>query len=310
MSVSESICFLPTTLYAAADYLRVRCGDYKRSAAGGESAQTLNKELQLSAHLSLVLTTWRLDANLSFNDVEKSGALKIWSLIKYWISFYDDVIDAQPSVQLSRCKIKHAVGKNGLRASQITEILLGSLGTLNLPIEKKKQIYKLLGDFRRYQYDVYQLQCSVLTVSSGDESYTEHKLNSSGDVMRLMVSIMHIIMDVDCEIAKNLEETYYHYGRAGQIVDDIADLNKDGSSGLNVVWRVMQGFSSENELASKLKYSPVSILFLKNTRTAINQKFADEVSQINPKHSNTLNSLHFFRHLVLLYALFETKQLV
>lgn len=269
----------------------------------------INAEYLTSAHLSLVLTTWRKETNTSLTEVVKNGALDIWSLFRYWINLYDDVVDNSGNTRLLNPRdIKYAPWKENIRVADMTSILVATINDLPLPHEKKRSIFTSLNQFRKEQYNIYQKMYNLPSdIPVPLDRLEETKLLSSSLVMRRMAEVMNYSCDIQPERAKEVEDGFHAYGAVGQWIDDLADFEKDEGSHTNLIVSAMSQFPEEYEHCMRGGFTRKNCRKAVKTMSLVSDEF-DKYMSFVPRNCPVLkNSLHFFKDIVPLYGWFETE---
>ncbi|MBI3577337.1 hypothetical protein HY086_04835 [Candidatus Gottesmanbacteria bacterium] len=293
---SESLSFVRHCPDIARDYLLLK---FNRSR--GEFSQ----EEDCSAHMSLVLSTWRKDAGVSFDHLAGSGGDKIWSLLRYWINGYDDGLDDDKSRFPSSGELKRFPLRSGRDMSAITSRLVETVNNT----ARGRDIIKQLAEFRRYQWDVNQNL--FMAVSQGDITGIEKlKLESSGNIMETMVQIMDLVTGVDLKMSPCLEKSSYYYGRAGQWVDDLADFTKDRGDQVNLFVNTARRFPSEYQDMKQANFSRKSLTRATMTQNHFNEAFERDLEKVGDNNSLMKKSLVFFKENAWLYEVFESRSIV
>ncbi len=298
----ESIRFLNPLLSAGIDYSVYRFRHLVRK-------DELDSEFFISVHLSLVLTTWRKEVNIPRKKVLQTGALELWSLMRYLINLYDDTIDNDERDRiLTKTELKHGHWREDKRISDVTSLLVQKIQSLSIPDYKKNIIFNIIGNFRREQYVLYEEMFPLFSLPHISLQQLEQtKLISGALTMRRMAEVMNILGDVPLKRAREVEDGFHYLGVAGQWIDDIADFEKDNGDVSNLVVAVMSEFNDEYDMCLHSGFTKANFHRSKKTKIAVREKFNSYVSLV-PNHCSFLkNSLYFFYDANPLYDLFETN---
>ena len=301
----ETIKFGLPLVQSAADYLAFK-------KAQKEERTGIKPEFLTSAHLSLALTTWRKEAGVPQQKVIDSGALGIWSLYRYWITLDDDTIDNPNNEHpLTLSDLNHSPWQGDSTIADMTSKFVSGVNGLRINSEKKRQILKMLGEFRKEQYalyrKIYDLSC---TTTMELEELEPVKFASSSLAMKSMVEVMNIICDVDSKRAAEVAEGFSHYGTVGQWIDDIGDFQKDNGDSTNLVVAAMRKYPDEYEFCQKNGFTRKNFQRAVKTTQFVKNRCEELMTAIPNNCPVFKNALYFFQDLLPLYARFETESCV
>lgn len=298
----ESIQFLNPLIAAGIDYSVFRFRHLLRK-------DDLDNEFFISAHLSLVLTTWRKEVNVPREKVIQTGVLELSSLMRYLINLYDDTIDNDDRDRiLTKVEIKHGHWREDKRISDVTSLLVQKIQSLPVSDEKKDIIFNTIGNFRREQYVLYEKMFPLFSLPHiSIQQLEQTKLMSGALIMRRMAEVMNTVGNVPLKRAGEVEDGFHYLGVAGQWIDDIADFEKDNGDISNLVVAVMGEFNDEYDMCLQTGFTKANLRRCKKTKIAVRERFNSYVSLV-PNHCPILkNSLYFFYDANPLYDLFETN---
>lgn len=298
VKILEQVKFLPGMTQAGLDFIQIKT---RRSSVSEE-------ERDLSAHMGLVLSIWRQDMGILMEKILRNNTPAIWNAMRRWINNYDDAIDKDRRYFPTERELKHYNLANGTKASDTTRELIILVSALESR-SKQKEVYSRLVDLRRIEYPInFELSRELGASEFFNPKVEELKFQSSAVVMKNMVGVINIVNGIDKTAAGYLCEVgYYYYGMAGQLVDDLADFERDAGDPANLVVNASKQFADEGGLLLNKGYTRKNLKRCQRTLNYVNSRFNEMVSKIPPSLVQTRRSLEFFADLVPIYSIFETK---
>lgn len=299
----EQLKFIPDILIAGSDFARIKIRKSEREIAKEERA--------LSAHMSLVLTVWRLDMRVPLSDLLTNNSHVVWSCMRRWMNVYDDVIDGDKSHYPSVAQLKHYPLLDGSRASDTTSDLVRA--TCSVPDKKRRRvIFRDLTEFRKREY-LLNLELSR-ELDNGPRTFNKRiedlKLESSGLAMLYFSRVINTINGIQGERAQLCEDGFYNLGMAGQYVDDLADFERDAGDPTNLVVNASRLFPEEYTFLCQRGYSMKALRHCQSTLGHAEERCRALTSMIPDSLIHTRRSVEFFASIIPFYAAFETKPYV
>ncbi|MDQ3239259.1 MAG: hypothetical protein M3P33_01930 [bacterium] len=296
----KAIKFIPDLLVGTSDYLIGRAVTRSRKL-------NIVRGFEPSAHMSFALTIWRRDANISLKVVYSSGAYDIWSIMRYWINIYDDIIDASREKFPTIRDLKHRHIDGKYQSNEVTSSLVQRIGKLVPDRSIRNDIYKILGGFRRFQYEVNHT--ILLGIIAGDVDAIEgRKLESSGDVMGMMVKVVNKMVRMDPDLSKHIEDGNVNYSRAGQWIDDLGDFSGDNGDPANLIVNASKRYDDEFGVLRRNKFKQSALKSAPKTMRYVDEQIIKEINRIPDDLVHTRRSLEFFYKFIKFYSAFETRK--
>ena len=299
----EQVRFIPDIMIAGKDYAKIKV----RKSEGDIGKE----EKELSAHMSLVLTMWRLDMGISLPAILDTNTYAVWSSMRRWMNIYDDIIDRDRNYYPSIAELKHHPLLDGSRASDTTSDLVKITCSV-ADRERRRSVFKALAEFRGREYPLNLELSRELNNDAGkfNKRVEALKLESSGLAMLYLARVINIINGIQAERAELCEIGFYNLGMSGQYVDDLADFQRDKGDSANLVVNASQLFPDEYKFLFKQGFSRKALRRCQNTLGYIEERCDELTKRIPDPMTHTRRSVEFFADLVPLYAAFETEPYV
>lgn len=175
---------------------------------------------------------WKIAAGRT--RVSKEGFLTA-EVFGHYLRRVDNMLDQVSSPQVSQ--EKSAYKKDPIAKRKISAFVK-SVKSLNLSVEEKKEIFRLVGEFRRNAFRAVQ---KFEHSQKGFQDLLELNQATTGKMGRTLVAILNVSEKIPPKERGKIEDAFENASMSMQLLDDIVDIKSDAKLGLQTLhWLYLQ----------------------------------------------------------------------